>query len=368
MACARRRFGLLACGAALLIGPPVVYSFAFARLLAESPAREAPSRPPAVAAPGTPAARVAPAPTPPVLYFEVRTGERVQDWCGRLSRQGILSCARVRAAARRMPSGADRFLPPPTHHLRRFEGVFLPGRYPYERGEGTEAILARLIAAARRRYAEAPPRAQGLNLRQRMILASIVEKEAASGRQYAEIGAVFLNRLKRNMPLGSCPTVEYGLGYHRPFLMAADVRRMTPYNVYRRRGLPPTPIAFFTDEAWRAAAEPAPGEKLFFVYDWTTGALSFTARYSEHQGAAARARRNYVRRFGLAALQRKYANHFYESPLLGPAKPRIPAAPEESQALSAPAAPVPSASAAPTPPLESGAALQSTGAASASRE
>lgn len=301
---------------------------------------------------------VAPAPVqpPPALYFEVRTGERVQDWCARLSRAGVLSCAGLRAAAARTPSGADRFLPPPTRHVRRFEGVFLPGRYEYTRGESIDAILGRLLASARRRYSGAPPHASGLNLRQRMILASIVEKEAASGRQYAEVGAVFLNRLKRNMPLGSCPTVEYGLGYHRPFLMAADVRRMTPYNVYRRRGLPPTPIAFFTDDAWRAVASPAPGEKLFFVYDWTTGALSFTARYSEHQRNAARARRNYVRRFGLAALQRKYPGRFYESPLLGPAKPRIPPETAENPGPVAPGEPGESAG------------LQSTGAASASRE
>lgn len=313
-------------------------AFTFAPIFAESPPDPAPS-PTGATAPGAPASPASASPTPPARYFEVRTGERVQDWCARLARQGILTCARVRAAARRMASGGDRFLPPPTDHLRRFEGVFLPGRYEYTRGETTESILARLLASARLRYVDAPARAHGLSVRQRMILASIVEKEAASGRQYAEVGAVFLNRLERNMPLGSCPTVEYGLGYHRPFLMAADVRRMTPYNVYRRRGLPPTPIAFFTDEAWRGVESPAPGEKLFFVYDWTTGVLSFTARYSEHQRNAARARRNYVRRFGQAALQRKYPNHFYESPLLGPAKPRTPVAPGEAENRDAPARP-----------------------------
>ncbi len=334
---AGRRPWLLCCGAAALC----TLAFAPAARFADPPPAEAP---------------VAPAPIaePPALSFEVRTGERVQDWCARLARQGVLSCARVRAAARRMPVGADRFLPAPTNHLRRFEGVFTPGRYGYLRGESTESILARLIEHARRRYADAPPRIHGLSLRQRMILASIVEKEAAAGRQYAEVGAVFLNRLERNMPLGSCPTVEYGLGYHRPFLMAADVRRMTPYNVYRRRGLPPTPIAFFTDDAWRATATRATGANLFFVYDWTTGVLSFTARYSEHQRNAARARRNYVRRFGLAALQRKYPNHYYESPLLGPAKPRIPATSGEVGIAGA--------------PNESTTPLQSTGAASASRE
>jgi UPF0755 protein len=70
-----------------------------------------------------------------------------------------------------------------------------------------------------------------------------VEKESVKKENFEEVASVFFNRMRTGQTLGSCPTVEYALGYHRPFLLESDVRIQSPYNVYRNKGLPPTPIA-----------------------------------------------------------------------------------------------------------------------------
>jgi len=87
---------------------------------------------------------------------------------------------------------------------------------------------------------------------QQLILASIVEKEDIAGKNYDLVASVFLNRLTWGDCLASCPTVEYALGYHRAFLTRYDISIPSPYNVYLRKGLPPTPICFFSDRALQA--------------------------------------------------------------------------------------------------------------------
>ena len=180
-------------------------------------------------------------------------------------------------------------------------------------------ILSYMLDHSRKRFAGLDSEEQvrdgriaSLSLRQRIILASIVEKEAVSNRNYPEVASVFLNRLDRSMVLGSCPTVEYGLGYHRPFLLFDDLELQSDYNVYKRAGLPPGAIAQFSDDAYRAVLRPANTEDIFFVYDWTTGALHFAVEYRDHKRNAADARKNFIQKYGREQMYRRFNNLYYE--------------------------------------------------------
>lgn len=155
-------------------------------------------------------------------------------------------------------------------------------------------------------------RLHSLDRRQRVILASIVEKEAVSNQQYERVASAFLNRLSTGQVLGSCPTVEYGLGYHRPFLLFKDLELQSDYNVYRRPGLPPGPVAQFSDDAYRAVLNPARTRDVFFVYDWTSGQLHFAVEYREHKNNAARARKNFIERYGKDMMYRRFDDLYYE--------------------------------------------------------
>ena len=74
-----------------------------------------------------------------------------------------------------------------------------------------------------------------------LIIASMIEREAAYPADRAKIAAVIYNRLHANMPLGIDATIQYGVGSWRA-LDARDLRIKGGYNTRTHRGLPPTPI------------------------------------------------------------------------------------------------------------------------------
>jgi UPF0755 protein len=128
-----------------------------------------------------------------------------------------------------------------------------------------------------------------LGVYQRLIMASIIEKEAVHPRERPTISGVFYNRLALRMPFGSDPTVEYALGRHQGNrgLTYKDIAIESPYNTYKYPGLPPTPIANPGLASLRAAVQPARTEMLYFVARGD-GSHVFTRSYREHLAAQAR--------------------------------------------------------------------------------
>ena len=122
---------------------------------------------------------------------------------------------------------------------------------------------------------------------QALILASIVEKEAALKSERALIAGVFVNRLRKGMRLQSDPTVIYGLGErYDGSIHTRDLQTDTPYNTYTREGLPPTPIALPGRESLRAAVHPEETEALYFVATGAgDGAHHFSSTLEEHNRA-----------------------------------------------------------------------------------
>jgi UPF0755 protein len=250
------------------------------------------------------------------VHFEVKVGERISDWCQRLEKQMILTCKEIKSLENSAFAGFESFLPK-KGAANRFEGQFRPGFYQLYVYDA-KAIVTKLLEKTKRFYQELPKYHGKLPLKiyQRSILASIVEKEAAHNKDYDLVATVFQNRLIKNDRLGSCPTVEYALGYHRPFLTRSDISINSPYNVYKRRGLPPTPISFFSDEAMDGVHNPAlTGEETryyFFVYDWTRKELTFAIDYADHKVNANVARSNYIELYGRENLYKKYYGLFYQ--------------------------------------------------------
>lgn len=109
------------------------------------------------------------------------------------------------------------------------------------------------------------PKGYPLNLKEALILASIVEKEAQKPEERNLIAGVFFKRLFLGMPLAACPTVEYALGKHREVLTLQDVKVNSPYNTYIYKGLPPTPICNPGIEAFKATLTPGKTSYLYFV-------------------------------------------------------------------------------------------------------
>lgn len=127
-----------------------------------------------------------------------------------------------------------------------------------------------------------------------LTLASIVEGEARVDEERPVIAAVYLNRLRIGMPLQADPTVQYAIqletGERKSRLLYADYRRLSPYNTYLRRGLPPGPVGAPSRASIEAVLNPADVRYLYFVAG-EGGRHIFSRTYGEHLRAVARARR-----------------------------------------------------------------------------
>jgi UPF0755 protein len=150
------------------------------------------------------------------------------------------------------------------------EGRFFPDTYSYSKGSTDLAVLRRAHRAMARQLQSAwAERASDTPLKsdtELLTLASIVEKETGHESDRGKVAAVFVNRLRIDMPLQTDPSVIYGLGVSFDGnLRRRDLQADTPFNTYTRNGLPPTPIAMPGKASLLAAAHPSPGKSLYFV-------------------------------------------------------------------------------------------------------
>lgn len=122
-----------------------------------------------------------------------------------------------------------------------------------------------------------------------LIIASIVEKEAASVRDDRLVASVIYNRLKDGMPLGMDSTTRYEFNDYDKPLTDSQLAAHSPYNTRLNRGLPPTPISNPGLAALQAAASPARTNYLYFVVKpGTCGRSAFSSSYSQFLADSAR--------------------------------------------------------------------------------
>ncbi|HEY3424083.1 MAG TPA: endolytic transglycosylase MltG [Negativicutes bacterium] len=164
------------------------------------------------------------------------------------------------------------------------EGYVFPDTYRISRGITEEQLLSMLVMQFNKEFTPAlQTRASeiGLTIREVVILASLVEKEAQLERDRPLIAGVFLNRLRKDMPLQSCATIQYILGYPKPELTVQDTEIDSAYNTYQHMGLPPGPIANPGMAAIQAVLFATDTDYLYFVAD-RQGAHHFSKTYEEH--------------------------------------------------------------------------------------
>ena len=166
------------------------------------------------------------------------------------------------------------------------EGQFYPDTYFYIRGDTYSSVLLQSqikwneisTMLWSKRNANLPFK----NLKDAITLASIIEKE---GTEKETIASVFINRLNKDMKLQSDPTVIYALGKNFDGdLRRKDLNFNSPYNTYRYKGLPPSPISTVSEESLKAALNPADTNYLYFV-SMGNGFHKFSKTLKEHNQA-----------------------------------------------------------------------------------
>jgi UPF0755 protein len=168
------------------------------------------------------------------------------------------------------------------------EGYLFPDTYQVVRGSPPSVLLDAMLERFFDRLQDLPEAAElsGQALHDRVILASLVERETFDRRELRRVAGVFVNRLDRNMRLESCATVQYLLRAPKAHLQLQDVRLESPYNTYLHPGLPPGPIASPGLAALDAALRPESHEFLFFVArEDGSHRHQFSTTFAAHQSA-----------------------------------------------------------------------------------
>jgi UPF0755 protein len=162
-----------------------------------------------------------------------------------------------------------------------------PNTYTYLWTTPVNGIFKKLFAEYKKVWTEERKRkadSMGLSQTQAYILASIIEEETNNNQEKGLIASVYLNRLAKNMNLGADPTVKFALrNFALKRIYEKHLAIESPYNTYRKKGLPPGPICTPSLTTLDLVLNAPKTDYLFFVAkkDFTQGHV-FTSNYQEH--------------------------------------------------------------------------------------
>lgn len=171
-----------------------------------------------------------------------------------------------------------------TGDAARLEGFLFPDTYQFYIGmQASSAINKFLDNFHTRLTADMNKQAEnlGLSMRQAVIIASMIEGEAANDEERPLIASVIYNRLASGMPLQIDATLQYALGEHKDVLTDADKQVDSPYNTYLHTGLPPGAICNPGLASIKAALQPSDTDYYYYALDTETKAHRFFTNLEE---------------------------------------------------------------------------------------
>jgi UPF0755 protein len=218
------------------------------------------------------------------VVFTVPEGFNLEQLTGLLVQKGLVNEDKFKAAL----DNAKNYNYPFIKNIPKgigLEGYLFPDTYyvGYETTE--EQIVAMMLDKFQSvledmNYVKKAEEAN-LTLHQAVIIASLVEGEAAVEEERPLIAGVIFNRLRLDMPLQIDATVKYALGGNRDKIYYKDLEVESPYNTYRIKGLPPGPINLPGRASLEAAVNPAKTDYLYYVAK-KDGSHAFATTLQEH--------------------------------------------------------------------------------------
>lgn len=214
------------------------------------------------------------------IALTIPEGYNIFDVASAVERSGLGS-REVFLTAEKRDTGLIHDLDPKATSL---EGYLFPDTYRLAPNMKPNQILGVMVEHFRQE-------AQKLGLRQNIAatvtMASLIERETPVESDRPLVASVFRNRLARNMPLDTDPSVIYAAlleKRYRGTIYASDLKAQSPYNTYLHTGLPPGPICNPGIPSLEAAMHPAQTDFLFFVSDPANpGHSRFASTLKEHE-------------------------------------------------------------------------------------
>ncbi len=162
------------------------------------------------------------------------------------------------------------------------EGLIFPAQYSFPQGISAQSAAQSMID----RFSDDPygkKLLQGnkdFSAKQLLTIASIVQAESTN-EDFSKVARVIYNRLRIGMPLQMDSTVHFIMQARGDiFLSRKSTTLNSPYNTYRKFGLPPGPICSPSSDAIKATLEPIEGDWLYFI-TVAPGDTRFTASFDE---------------------------------------------------------------------------------------
>ncbi|MFT5874087.1 MAG: UPF0755 protein [Clostridium sp.] len=171
-------------------------------------------------------------------------------------------------------------LPNDKHKL---DGFLFPATYTFSKNVSSKTIINKMLKTFEIKIEpnKSDITNNKLNIRNILITASLVEKEAAKDVDRSKIASVIYNRLDKKMPLQIDATILYVIG-HKDKLYNKDLKVKSPYNTYLNKGLPPSPICNPGIKSINAAIHPANTDYIYYVLNSKTNEHVFSKTYADH--------------------------------------------------------------------------------------
>ncbi len=165
----------------------------------------------------------------------------------------------------------------------RLEGYLFPATYEIATYESEHEIIERML----KKFSEVVlpiynSTQTEYSLDEVVTLASLIEREAANDSERTLVSSVFHNRMKKDMTLSSCASVQYIIKERKPILSNSDIKIKSDYNTYINKGLPIGPIASPGEKSFIAALNPSKTDYLYFAAKMDGSANVFSRTGEEH--------------------------------------------------------------------------------------
>lgn len=170
-----------------------------------------------------------------------------------------------------------------------FEGFLVPETYQIPIGISEEHFIYYLTNLSQKAHEERAKKIFGSYNQKEwqnyILIASIIQKEAANEAEMPIVASVIYNRLKKGMKLQMDGTLNYGLYSHERVSAARIASDESHFNTYKFEGLPPSAVCLPSLSAIKAAIFPKKTDFLYFVRDKKTGVHKFSTNYEAHKNA-----------------------------------------------------------------------------------
>ena len=173
-------------------------------------------------------------------------------------------------------------LPVRIEEFKKHEGYLFPETYEIPRDASSQLIIDMLRSEFEQIWKATVLWATRKNTQEEIVtMASILERESAGDSDRAIISGILWKRLDKGMRLQVDATLAYERGETSATLTVEDLEQDSPYNTYRRSGLPPTPIGNPGAKALAAAARPEESPYWYYLHD-KEGNTYYARTLNEH--------------------------------------------------------------------------------------